>query len=157
MTTANEVRRWLKDAEAGLRGAKKALTIDEPRMAIQNAQFCIEQSTKAVIACFAEPKWEHDPKDQLDELLEEYEDELIQRIGEGLLDKIRRLGEDSAKVAEWHAWSTYGREEGDKGWTPAVELCTQDIADEMVEKAEMGFEAASKFLKAWFGKKWQEE
>lgn len=157
MVTEHEAHRWLKDAEAGLRAAKKFLGAGEPRVVVQNAQLCIEQSTKAIIACFDEPKWKHDPKDQLSELLDQHGDELIQKTGEELLKKIRDLSEDSAEVADWHGWSTYGREEDDGSWTPAVDLCTQDIAEEMTQKAERGFEAASKFLKAWFGERWQEE
>lgn len=154
MTTVNEVRRWFKDAKSCLEGAKDSLLSGKARFAIHNAQLCIEQSTKAVIACFSEPMWEHDPKDQLEELLEEYEDEIVEMVGEEFLGKVKDLGKDSAEVAEWHGLSTYGKRIDEETWLAAVDVCTPEVAEEMVEKAERNFETASKFLRAWFGERW---
>lgn len=69
MNSTAEAARWLRDAEACLASAERALTAQDYRVAVQNAQLCVEHSTKAVIAHFAEPLWRHDPSPQLLRLL----------------------------------------------------------------------------------------
>jgi len=112
---------------------------------VQNAQLCIELFAKAIIACFAETVWRHDPSEQLLKLLEEHEGE----IGEGLAAKLRTLAQDVQEAAPWDGWSVYGRMEPG-GWVPAVDLCTEERAGDLLERAEAAFQTASSFY-SWLG------
>ena len=40
-------------------------------------------------------------------------------------------------AAPWHGWSTYGkpREDG-TGWAAAVDLCTREIAEDLMKRAK---------------------
>ena len=81
MRSITEANRWLRDAEACLASAQWALDAQDYRVAVQNAQLCVEYSAKAVIAQLAEPLWRHDPSPQLRRLLETHEEVIIQRCG----------------------------------------------------------------------------
>jgi HEPN domain-containing protein len=135
-----ETQRWLKDAEACLSTAQTVFSLGDYRAAVQNAQLCIELSAKAVIACFAEPVWRHDPSKQLLKLIEEHGSE----IEEGLSERLHGLANDVQEAAPWHGWSVYGRLEP-KGWMPAVDLCTEETARDLLKKATQGFQTASEF------------
>jgi HEPN domain-containing protein len=135
-----EAKRWLKDAKACLNTARSVFPLGDYRATIQNAQLCIKLSAKAIIACFAEPVWRHDPSEQLLKLLEEHEGE----IREGSAAKLRTLAQDVQGAAPWHGWSVYGRMEPG-GWVPAVDLCTEEKARNLLERAEAAFQTANGF------------
>jgi HEPN domain-containing protein len=135
-----ETQRWLRDAEACLSTAQTVFSLGDYRATVQNAQLCIELSAKAVIACFAEPVWRHDPSRQLLKLIEEHEGE----IEEELSERLDVLADDVQETAPWHGWSVYGRLEPE-GWMPAVDLCTEEAARDMLEKATQAFQTASEF------------
>lgn len=140
MKNTLEAQRWLRDAQACLNTAQTVFPLGDYRAAVQNAQLCIELSAKAVIACFAEPAWRHDPSEQLLKLIKEYEDE----FGEGLADRLRTLAEYAREAAPWHGWSVYGRLEPE-GWISAVDLCTEETARDLLGKAVLAFRTASEF------------
>jgi HEPN domain-containing protein len=140
-----EAQRWLKDAKACLNTARSVFPLGDYRATIQNAQLCIELSAKAIIAYFAEPVWRHDPSEQLLKLLEEHKGE----IGEGLAANLHTLAQDAREAAPWHGWSVYGRMEPG-GWVPAVDLCTEEKARNLLERAEAAFQTASSFY-SWLG------
>jgi HEPN domain-containing protein len=135
-----EAERWLKDAEACLSTAQTVFSLGDYRAAVQNAQLCLELSAKAVIACFAEPVWRHDPSKQLIKLIEEHKG----KLGEELSERLRVLANDVHQAAPWHGWSVYGRLEPG-GWMPAVDLCTEETARDLLEKAIQAFQTASEF------------
>jgi HEPN domain-containing protein len=122
-----EAKRWLRDAEACLTSAQWALAAQDYRVAVQNAQLCVEHSAKAVIAQLAELLWRHDPSPQLRRLVEVHEEVITQRCGEDMPAALRQLAQDVEQAAPWHGWSTYGRE-GEQGWLAAVDLCSREIA-----------------------------
>lgn len=140
-----EANRWLRDADACLASAQWALDVQDYRVAVQNAQLCVEHSAKAVIAQLAEPLWRHDPSPQLRRLLETHEGLIIQHCGEEMLAALRQVARDAEKAAPWHGWSTYGRESEDKGWLAAVDLCTQEIAKDLLQRARRALPVAKNF------------
>ncbi len=136
MRNTTETGRWLRDAEACFRSAQRALDIQDYRVAVQNAQLCIELSAKAVIAQFAEPLWRHDPSPQLRHLLDTHGEIIVKRCSKEMLASLRQLAEDTQEVAPWHGWSTYGRELEDKGWIAAVDLATEAVASDLLQRAQ---------------------
>jgi HEPN domain-containing protein len=140
-----EAGRWLRDAEACLRSAEQARDIQDYRVAVQNAQLCVELSAKAVIAQFAEPLWRHDPSPQLRRLLDVHGEMIVRRCGEGMLASLRQLAEDAQEAAPWHGWSTYGREIEDEGWVAAVDLSTEAVASDLLQRAQRSVLTARSF------------
>jgi hypothetical protein len=120
-----ETQRWLRDAEACLSTAQTVFSLGDYRAVVQNAQLCIELSAKAVIACFAEPVWRHE-------------------IEEGLSERLHVLADDVQEAAPWHGWSVYGHLEPE-GWMPAVDICTEETARDLLGKAIQGFQTAGEF------------
>lgn len=105
MKSAAEAERWLRDAEACVTSAERAYQARDYRVVVQNAQLCVEHSTKAVIAHLAEPLWRHDPSLQLRRLLETHEEAIVERCGEEMPAALSQLAEDAEKAAPWHGWS----------------------------------------------------
>jgi len=49
---------------------------------------------------------------------------------------------------ESHGWSSYGREREDgAGWIPAVDLCTKEVAEDLMTRAERTSSIAERFSK----------
>lgn len=136
MKNITETERGLRDAEACLRSTQWAVEVQDYRVAAQNAQLCVELSAKAVIAHFAEPLWRHDPSPQLRRLLDAHGEALERRCGAEMLASLRQLAEDAQEAAPWHGWTTYGRELEDKGWVAAVDLATEAVASELLQRAQ---------------------
>jgi HEPN domain-containing protein len=134
--TVTETGRWLRDAEACLRSAQWAWEARDYRVAVQNAQLCVEFSAKAVIAQFAEPVWRHDPSPQLRRLSDTHAEALERQCGVEMLVSLRQLAEDAQEAAPWHAWSTYGLELEDQGWVAAVDLATEAVAGDLLQRAQ---------------------
>ena len=150
MKNTTEASRWLRDAEACLRSAQRALDIQDYRVVVQNAQLCIELSAKAVIARFAEPLWRHDPSPQLRHLLDAYGEVISKRCSREMLASLRQLAEDAQEAAPWHGWSTYGRELEDKGWVAAVDLSTETIASDLLRRAQRSLQTAQSWVTLLF-------
>jgi len=146
MRNFTEVSRWQRDAQACLISAQRALTSEDYRVAVQNAQLCVELSAKGVIAYFAEPLWRHDPSAQLRSILIAQVDVSAKRGGQDLLQALYQLAADAEEVAPWHGWSTYGRESGTGTWIAAVDLCTREVAEDLLIRARRGLQALSDFL-----------
>ncbi len=146
MRNLTEVSRWHRDAQACLTSAQQALALEDYRVAVQNAQLCIELSAKAVIAYFAEPLWPHDPSPQLRSILAAQAEAMAERGGQNLLQALRQLAADAEEVAPWHDWSTYGKESEDGTWIAAVDLCTREVAEDPLARARKAFQVLSDFL-----------
>ncbi|OGO40529.1 MAG: hypothetical protein A2Z04_05380 [Chloroflexi bacterium RBG_16_57_9] len=149
MTGAGEASRWLRDAEACLVSARRALAAQDFRVVVQNAQLCIEHSAKAIIAELAEPVWRHDPSPQLRRLLVANEEAIVQRCSADMPASLRQLAQDAEKAAPWHGWSTYGRETENQGWLAAVDLCNKDIAEDLLHRAQKAWPVAQSFIALW--------
>lgn len=91
MRSEEEAKKLLRDAEACFVGAQKSLTMEDFRTAVQNAQLAVELPCKAVIACFAEPEWPHDPSAQFLDVLRIHS-QGVKAIGEGSNIVSRYLG-----------------------------------------------------------------
>jgi len=142
VNTAAEVERWMKDARGSLASAERAFQVGDFRIATQQAQLCTELSAKAVIAHFAEPAWRHDPGKQLLALVDKCQ--RTQRLDEQPRQNLVRLADDADEVAPWHGWSTYGREQ-DGVQVAAVDLCTHDVASDLLTRARRSLQAAILF------------
>lgn len=148
MKSATEARRWLRDAEACLVSAERAYQAQDYRVAAQNAQLCVEQSAKSVIAHVAEPLWRHDPSPQLRRLVKTHAETIVERCDDEMVAALLQLADDAEEAAPWHGWATYGRE-GEQGWLPAVDLCTQADAQGLLERARRAYPLAKRFADRW--------
>jgi len=146
MKNFSEIEIRLKDAEYFLRCAEDNLPLKHYTVAIHNAQLCIELSAKAVIAFYEEPSWAHDPSGQLLRILEEHKDKLAEAFGEAVRD-FHVLAEDAKAASPWHVWSTYGRTMEDGTWIAAVDACSKEAAEGLLERARRSYETATKFFK----------
>jgi len=141
MKNTLEAKEWLREAEGYLEAAKRNMPFGDHRAVVQNAQLCIEFSAKAIIACFSEPAWTHNPGRQLDRLLEKHGGE----IEEAMRARLRQLIQDVADAAPWHGLSVYGKRTP-QGWTPASRLCTPQVAEDLLGKAERSLKTARDFI-----------
>jgi len=136
----SEIR--LKDAEYFLRSAEDNLPLKHFTIVVHSAQLCIELSAKAVIAFYEEPSWTHDPSEQLSRILEERGEELAEMV-----EDLFTLAEDAKVALPWHGWSTYGKRTEDGAWIAAVDACTQEVAQDLLERARRSHEMAMKFFR----------
>lgn len=60
MNNIEEAKRWFKDADAYYKDALRNFKEKAWRDCVHDAQLCIEQSAKTIIAFFEEPEWTHD-------------------------------------------------------------------------------------------------
>ena len=151
MVNSDESKRWLRDAEACLTAAERDFASEDYRATVQNSQLCIELCAKTIIACFIEPKWTHDPSDQLDRFVEESSAEILDQYGHDIITRLQQLASDAREAWPWHGRSTYGRREANGSWTAAVDVCTQETATRLLQMARSAFQTAEKFLAPWNG------
>lgn len=137
----------MKDAKDCLRRARRCSSEKDWRGAVQNAQLAIELSVKGMIAFFEEPDWTHKPDSQLIRIAEERKGPIMKKFGRQMIDAFMIAAEDVNISAPWHGWSVYGKAREDStGWMPAVELCTADVAEDLMRRAERTISTAEKFL-----------
>lgn len=144
MTNDTEKKRWLKDAEAHLNRAKKLFIQKDIQGTVENAQLALELSVKATISVFGEPIWKHDPEKQLIEIVNVNKEKIIEKLGKEILTELKQIAEFVKIAAPWHGWSVYGKKDK-SGWITGVDLCTEEIAKDLLEKAERAFTAAIRF------------
>lgn len=150
MKNAEEIKRWLRDARACLEGAEKSMEVHDLRTVAQNSQLTVELSTKAVIACFGEPDWTHDPSNQLLNLVEINQQEIKRVFGGEVVDELKILAEDTREIAPLHGQTVYGKRIENGQWIAAVDLCDKDMAAWALELAQRSFKTASTFIDKWF-------
>lgn len=63
------------------------------------------------------------------------------------MESLRLLAEDARVASPWHVWSTYGRTMGDGAWIAAVDACSKEAAEDLLERARRSYETATKFFK----------
>lgn len=150
MRNYSEAERWMKDARDYFNRDDRCFGEKDWRGAIQNAQLTIELSAKALITLFEEPDWTHTPDSQLKEIIEIRKDELTSKLGSPLIDTLISIADDVKIAAPWHGWSVYGREKEDgMGWISAVDLCTEDVAKDLVARAQRCISIIAEFLKSF--------
>ncbi|MFQ6092782.1 MAG: HEPN domain-containing protein [bacterium] len=149
MRNADEPRRWLKDARACLETARRDFKAKDFRATVQNGQLAVELSAKALIACFSEPEWVHDPSGQLLSVAEIYKSKIEKVFGVGIVEELKLLAKGVKEISPWHGFSIYGRRTRE-GWVSAVDICTAEKADWALQSAERSFRTASNFVDRWF-------
>ena len=146
MRNLSEVKVRLRDAQASLLTAQRSFPTEDYRAVAQNAQLCIELSAKAVIAYYEEPAWTHNPSEELLKILEEHGEEIVEMLGNEV-ENLYIFAEDVGEAAPWHARSTYGMRSKDGIWLPAVDVCTKEMAEDLLERANRSYETA-----VWFSR-----
>lgn len=133
--------RNLSEVEIRLRDAQRSFPAKDYRAVVQNARLCIELSAKAVIAYYEEPAWTHNPSEELLNILEERGEEIAEMLGNEV-ENLYTLAKDAEVVAPWHARSTYGMRSEDGIWLPAVDVCTKETAEDLLERASRSYKTA---------------
>jgi HEPN domain-containing protein len=151
MTNHVEARVRVRDAENELSMARTLFAGQGWAGAVLHGQLCVEQSAKAVIACFENPEHEHDCSRELFGLLAENVAEMTQRLGEEMMTRLRRLGIETNRIARWHEIATYGDELPDGTRLAAADLISEADAQWALALAERSFATARDFAQAWLG------
>jgi len=144
-----DARGWLREAKEALETARRLWEWQRWVALCQAAQLCIEYSARAVIACFAEPQWTHDPSEQLLPLLQVQVNEIRTRWGEEMLQRLYTLSADSHEAASWHGRSTYGGRDAEGRWRFPTDLCTQEVGERLLDAGERSFPTAQQFVTDW--------
>ena len=149
MTNHVEARVRFRDAEAELQRARNLLALKDYAGATLHGQICVEQSAKAVIACFEPPLHEHDCSRALFSLLSENATAMTQLLGEDMMTRLRRLGIETERIARWHGIATYGDQLPDGTRLAAADLISESDAQWALSLAERSFATAHEFVQAW--------
>jgi HEPN domain-containing protein len=139
MDTKEESLRLLNEAKEDLNRAIRYLDLKDWVTVIHYSQLAVEKAAKALISCFEAFEWTHDPSEQLKKL-----------INKGLLkNDFLEITSYVKESAPWHGRSTYG---GIKNgiWRSPSELCTEDIATELVSKAKKSVVEGTEFIEIFF-------
>ena len=149
MTNVAEALWRLREAQAELQSAERVSAIRELVPAVHFAQLCVENAAKAVIACFSEPEWGHNPGRQLQDILSDQRHQIAAVFGKDFIGEFLSLADAASQVAPWHVWSTYGRQEAGKPRVSAVDLCTEEVAERMLAMAREACRVADRFVTQW--------
>jgi len=139
MDTKEESARLLREAKEDLDRATRYSALKDWVTVIHYSQLAIEKSAKALISCFEAFEWTHNPSEQLRKLVEK------NLLDSGFLEVVSYVKE----AAPWHGRSTYG---GLKNglWTSPSELCTNEVAIVLINKASKSVDKASGFIEEFF-------
>jgi HEPN domain-containing protein len=139
MDNKEEATRLLREAKEDLERAIRYSGLKDCVTVIHYSQLAIEKSAKALISCFEAFQWTHDPSEQLKKLVEK-----------GLLQNdFLEIASFTKEAAPWHGRSTYGGIRNDL-WKSPSELCTEDVALELLDKAKKSMTKAAGFLERFF-------
>jgi len=140
MDTKEEATRLLSEAKEDLGRASRYSGLKDWVTVIHYSQLAIEKSAKALISCFEAFEWTHDPSGQLKKLVEK-----------GLLhDGFVGIASYAREAAPWHGRSTYGGLRNGL-WRSPSELCTEEAAMELLDKAKESVNKAEGFIEEFFG------
>lgn len=139
MDTKEEATRLLREAKEDLDRAVRYSGLKDWVTVVHYSQLAIEKSAKALISCFEAFEWTHDPSEQLTRL-----------VKKGLLPaEFLEVAAYAREAAPWHGRSTYG---GLKNglWRSPSELCTEETAAELLDKARKAVDKAAGFVERFF-------
>ena len=140
MDTKEEATRLLREAKEDLGRASRYCGLKDWLTITHYSQLAIEKSAKALISCFEAFEWTHDPSGQLKKLVEK-----------GLLhDGLVGIASYAREAAPWHGRSTYGGLRNGL-WRSPSELCTEEAAMELLDKAKESVNKAEGFIEEFFG------
>ncbi len=141
MDTREEVSRLLKEAKEDLERAVRYSGLEDWITTIHYSQLTIEKSSKALISCFEAFEWTHDPSRQVTKL-----------VDKGLLGKdFLEIARYAKEAAPWHGRSTYGGLQNGV-WRSPSELCSEEEAISLLEKAKGSFAMVEGFVERFFEK-----
>jgi HEPN domain-containing protein len=139
MDTKEEAARLIREAKEDLDRAIRYSELKDGVTVIHYSQLAVEKSAKALISCFEAFEWTHDPSRQLEKLVEK-----------GLLPHhYLEVASYAREAAPWHGRSTYGGL-GNGLWRSPSELCTEDAAMELLDKAKKSVNKAMGFIERFF-------
>lgn len=151
MTNDEYTRGWLREAQRALFDARQAAASERFVAQSQSAQQCVEYCAKSVIACFSAPVWTHFPGGQLREIISQNESGIRDRFEERMLKQLNTLAAEADAAGPWHGRSTYGIVEQGVVQSWPTELCTEEVAQWLLELANRSFTTAGDFINGWFG------
>lgn len=140
MDTREEAAGLLREAQEDLNRASRYSDLADWVTVIHYAQLSIEKSAKALISCFEAFRWTHDPSAQLEKLVQK-----------GYLPgELLEVARYAREAAPWHGRSPYGGLRND-AWKSPSELCTEDMAVALLDKARTAVAKAARFIEVFFG------
>ncbi len=139
MDTKEESHRLLKEAKEDLKRAEMYFNFNDWVTVVHYSQLAIEKSAKALISCFESFWWTHDPSEQLKRLIEK-----------GYLsNEFKELADYSRESAPWHGRCSYGGLINGM-WKSPSEICSEEVALQLFEKAKKSVDKAEGFIKIFF-------
>jgi HEPN domain-containing protein len=137
--TKEEATRLLREAKEDLDRAMRYSKFKDWVTAIHYSQLAVEKSAKALISCFESFEWTHDPSKQLKKLVEK-----------GFLQgDLLEVASYAKEAAPWHGRSTYGGLRNGL-WKSPSDLCSEDVAVELLDKAQKSVDKAVGFIERFF-------
>lgn len=150
MNNFEDIKDLLDESAQALNRAKLLFNEKDYRWTSQCAQVAIELSVKAVILCFAEFDWTHDPSGQVLKILNENKKKLTEVYGEKVISDIETIAEDAKISAPWHGISIYGEFISPTQRISSLKACTEEKARDLLNRAERTCKIAEEFIKIWF-------
>jgi HEPN domain-containing protein len=134
-----ESLRLLREAKEDFERARRYYELRDWITVVHYAQLAIEKAAKSVISCFEAYEWTHDPSGQVERL-----------VKKGLLEnEFMKIAEHAREAAPWHGRFTYGGLRGGV-WRSPSELCTEDVASNLLLKSEDSVRKAEEFLRRFW-------
>jgi HEPN domain-containing protein len=139
MDNKEESLRLLKEAEEDFERARRYAEFKDWVTVIHYAQLAIEKSAKAIISCFEAYEWTNDPSEQI-----------VKLFKKGFLEEeMLKIATYVKEAAPWHGRSTYGGLKDGK-WKRPSELCTEEDAKQLLQKAQESVEKAKMFIESFW-------
>ncbi|WP_161969906.1 HEPN domain-containing protein [Candidatus Methanodesulfokora washburnensis] len=139
MDNKEESLRLLREAKEDFERARRYYELKDWVTVVHYAQLAIEKAAKAIISCFEAYEWTHDPSGQIERL-----------VKKGLLEnEFMKIAGHAREAAPWHGRSTYGGLRGGV-WRSPSELCTEDVASNLLLKSEDSVRKAEEFLRRFW-------
>ncbi len=153
MNNFEDITELLEETKQAFERAKKLFAEKDYRWTCHCSQVSIELAAKSVISCFTEFDWTHDPSEQLKKIIEMYKEKIINCCGEQMINDLQTICEDAKISAPWHGISIYGMEDNISGCRiSSLRACTEEIAKDLLSRAERTYKIAEKFINIWFGR-----
>ena len=139
MNNDSDFRGWLATAHVHLSRAElnaqhKDNPISYPAI-VHYAQLALECAAKVIISYYHEPRWTHDPSEELLTVIRTQGKKLEKRLSKTTMRELRQLALDARTYAKWHIWATYGSHEVGGAYHSPDELCTLDVVADLMPLA----------------------
>jgi HEPN domain-containing protein len=148
MNNDTDYRSWLEGAQKHLHHAEVTLPLKQYVIVVHYAQLALECAAKVIIGYYHEPRWTHDPSDELLNLISVQGKQLERHLNKTTMRALRQLALDVRAYAQWHIWATYGSHELGGAHRSSDELCTPEVAADLMPRARHAVALASRFVQA---------